>query len=125
MRVMDQNTPHAPTLNGVPHLGRAEAILYVLLVYLFNYVHPRYARYIDAVAAHERLAHICETADDLQARFGFQPETKPARPLWRETDLPDIYFTLLFAWRLIRPRIWSGLRSPALSHQIFPTLEPD
>jgi hypothetical protein len=106
-------------------LGRAEAILYVLLVYLFNYIHPRYERYIDAVAAHERLAHICETADHLQARFGFNLDPTPTRPLWRETDLPDIYFALLYAWRLIRPRPWSGLRHPALSHQIFPALEPD
>ena len=122
---MSNTTPHAPTLNGVPHLGRAEAVLYLLLVYLFNYIHPRYGRYIEVVAAHERLAHICETADHLQAHFGLHPAPQRTRALWRETDLPDIYFTLLFAWRLIRPRIWAGLAQPALSHQIFPTLEPD
>jgi hypothetical protein len=120
---MSNTTPHAPVLNGVPHLGRAEAALYLLLVYLFNYIHPRYARYIDAVVAHDRLTQICERADDLQARFGLHPA--PQRTLWRETDLPEIYFTLLFAWRLIRPRIWAGLTQPALSHQIFPALEPD
>ena len=122
---MSHTTPHVPTLNGVPHLGRAEAVLYLLLVYLFNYIHPRYARYIEAVAAHERLAHICDRADDLQAHFGFNHAPQRTRPLWRETSLPDIYFTLLFAWRLIRPRPWAGLRLPALSHQIFPALEPD
>jgi hypothetical protein len=122
---MSNTTPHAPTLNGVPHLGRAEAVLYVLLVYLFNYIHPRYRRYIDALAAHDRLMQICNRADALQARFGFQPEPNPARPIWRETDLPDIYFALLYAWRLIRPRPWSGLRNPAQSYQIFPALEPD
>jgi hypothetical protein len=122
---MSNTTPHAPVLNGVPHLGRAEAALYLLLVYLFNYIHPRYRRYIDAVAAHERLAHICETADHLQARFGLHPAPQSPRPLWRETELPDIYFALLYAWRLIRPRPWAGLAQPALSHQIFPALEPD
>jgi hypothetical protein len=122
---MSNKTPHAPVLNGVPHLGRAEAILYVLLVYLFNYIHPRYRRYIDALAAHERLTQICDRADQLQARFDFCPMPQKTRPLWRETDLPDIYFALLYAWRLIRPRPWAGLRNPTLSHQIFPALEPD
>jgi hypothetical protein len=97
----------------------------VLLVYLFNYIHPRYRRYIDALATHERLTQICDRADDLQARFGLNPDPTPARPIWRETDLPDIYFALLYAWRLIRPRPWSGLRNPAQSYQIFPALEPD
>ena len=97
----------------------------MLLVHLFNYIHPRYQLYIYALAAHDRLSQICERADDLQARFGFYPDTEPARPFWRETDLPDIYFKLLYAWRLIRPRVWAGLHNPALSHQIFPALEPD
>ena len=122
---MSNTTPHAPTLNGVPHLGRAEAVLYLILVYVFGYIHPRYRRYIDALAAHERLTQICDRADELQAHFGFNPEAKPARPIWRETDLPDIYFALLYAWRLIRPRPWSGLRNPAQNYQIFPALEPD
>ena len=122
---MSNTTPHAPTLNGVPLLGRAEAVLYLILFYVFGHIHPRYRRYIDALAAHERLAQICDRADDLQARFGFNLDPTPPRPIWRETDLPDIYFTLLFAWRLIRPRPWSGLRIPAPSHQIFPAIEPD
>ena len=122
---MSKKTPHAPTLNGVPHLGRAEAVLYVLLYFLFSYIHPRYQRYIDAFAQHERMGQICARADDLQALYGFNPAQKPARPIWRETTLPDIYFALLFAWRLIRPRPWSGLRNPAQSYQIFPALEPD
>jgi hypothetical protein len=122
---MSNQTPYAPTLNGVPHLGRAEAVLYLILFYVFGHLHPRYAHYIDAVAAHERLTQICERANDLEVQFGFHLEPKPARPLWRETDLPDIYFALLFAWRLVRPRPWSGLRAPKLSHQIFPALEPD
>ena len=125
MQAMSNKTPHAPTLNGVPHLGRAEAILYVLLVYLFNYIHPRYQRYIDTLAAHDRLNQICDRADELQARFGFCPMPQKTRALWVETDLPDIYFALLYAWRLIRPRPWSGLRNPAQNYQIFPALEPD
>ena len=122
---MSNKTPHAPTLSGVPHLGRAEAILYLILYFLFGHIHPRYQRYIDALAQHERLADICQTADHLQTYFGLCPAPQRTRPLWRETDLPDIYFALLYAWRLIRPRPWSGLQSPAQSHQIFPTLEPD
>jgi len=122
---MSNETPHAPTLNGVPHLGRAEAIFYVLLVYLFNYIHPRYQLYIDALAAHKRMNQICDRADDLQARFGFYPEPQRTRPLWRDTDLPDIYFTLLFAIKLVRPRRWAGLPKAMFSHQIFPALEPD
>jgi hypothetical protein len=110
MRGMSNKTPHAPILNGVPHLGRAEAVLYLLLFYIFGHIHPRYQRYIDALAQHERLADICERADELQTLFGFCPEPKPTRPIWRETDLPDIYFALLYAWRLIRSRIWSSLR---------------
>ena len=122
---MSNKTPHAPTLNGVPHLGRAEAVLYMILFYVFGHIHPRYRRYTDALAAHKRLTEICDRADELQAHFGFNPAPQCRRPLWRETDLPDIYFALLFAWRLIRPRPWSGLRNAALSHQIFPALEPD
>ena len=122
---MSNKTPHAPVLNGVPHLGRAEAVLYLILLYVFDYIHPRYQRYIDALEAHERLAEFCEIANELEDRFGFKQRQKVIRPLWRDTDLPDIYFTLLFAWRLIRPRPWSGLRNAALSHQIFPALEPD
>ena len=122
---MSNTTPYAPTLNGVPHLGRAEAVLYLILFYVFGHIHPRYRLYIDALAAHERLTQICDRADALQARFGFTPDPNPARPIWRETDLPDIYFALLYAWRLIRPRPWSGLHNPAQSHQIFPALEPD
>jgi hypothetical protein len=122
---MSNKTPHAPTLNGVPHLGRAEAVLYLILYFLFHHIHPRYRRYIDALVQHERLSEICQTADHLQARFGLHPVPQPARLLWRDTDLPDIYFTLLYAWRLIRPRPWSGLRNPAQSYQIFPALEPD
>ena len=122
---MSNETPHAPTLNGVPHLGRAEAVLYLILIYVFGHIHPRYRRCFDALAAHERLTEICQRADHLQAHFGLCPTPQIIRPLWHETDLPDIYFTLLFAWRLMRPRPWSGLRNPAPSHQIFPTLEPD
>jgi hypothetical protein len=106
-------------------LGRAEAVLYLILYYLFRVTHPRYQRYIDALAAHERLAQICETADHLQARFCLCSPPQRNRPLWRETDLPDIYFKLLFAWRLIRPRQWAGLRNPAQNYQFFPALEPD
>ena len=122
---MSNSTPFAPTLNGAPHLGRAEAVLYLLLFYIFNYLHPRYRRYIDVLAAHDRMSRICNRADHLQAHYGLCPMPVRTRPLWVETDLPDIYFALLFAWRLIRPRIWSSLTNPALSHQIFPALEPD
>ena len=64
---MSNTTPHAPALNGVPHLGRAEAVLYLILFYIFGHIHPRYRRYIDAVAQHERLGQICERADTLTA----------------------------------------------------------
>jgi hypothetical protein len=121
---MINNTPYAPTLNALPHLGRAEAVLYLILYYVFGHIHPRYQRYIDAIAQHERLADICQTADKLQALFGLCPTAEYARPLWRESDLPDIYFALLFAWRIVRPRPWAGLANPALAHQIFPALEP-
>jgi len=122
---MSNKTPHAPTLNGVPHLGRAEAVLYLILFYVFGHIHPRYRRYIDALAAHERLVQICDRADDLQARFGLCSTPQNVRPIWRDTDLPDIYFALLFAWRLVRPRRWANLAKPTLSHQIFPAIEPD
>ena len=126
---MSNSTPHAPTLHGVPHLGRAEAVLYVLLVYLFNYIHPRYRRYIDAVAQHERLATICQRAGELDrywnapqnSAFTASPRT---RPLWRDSDLPDIYFALLFAVRLVRPRHWANLPRATKSYDIIPSLEP-
>ena len=121
---MINSTPHAPTLNALPHLGRAEAALYLILYYVFGHIHPRYQHYIDALAQHERLADICQTADKLQTLFGLCPTAEVPRPLWRETDLPDIYFTLIFAWRFVRPRPWADLANPALSHQIFPALEP-
>ena len=118
------STPYAPTLNAAPHLGRAEAVLYVLLYYLFSYIHPRYQQYIDAIAQHDRLTMICDRADRLQAYLGNDPILTVQRPLWRETDLPDIYFELIFAWGLVRPRPWATLAKPALAHEIFPALEP-
>ena len=121
---MSNTTPHAPTLNGVPHLGRAEAVLYLFLYYVFGVIHPRYARYIEALTQHERLGVICQRADALQAYIGAFPA--PARALpWRGTDLPDIYFALLYAWRLVRPRPWANLATPALSRQVFPAIQPD
>jgi hypothetical protein len=126
---MSNKMPLAPTLNGIPHLSRVRATLYLMLYYICGILHPRYRAYIDAVAAHERLAQVCTRAQDLEALWGKADTTLSGLVLrqnwWRETDLPDIYFTLLFAWRLIRPRVWAGLRNPALSHQIFPALEPD
>jgi hypothetical protein len=121
---MINSTPYAPTLNALPHLGRAEAVLYVLLYYVFGHIHPRYQQYIDAIAQHDRLTTICDRADRLQAYLGNDPILPIQRPLWRETDLPDIYFALIFAWRLVRSRPWGGLLHPALAHQIFPALEP-
>ena len=121
---MIHSTPHAPTLNALPHLGRAEAVLYLILFYVFGHIHPHYQRYIDAIAQHERLADICQTADKLQALFGLCSGPQTTRPICRETDLPDIYFALIFAWRIVRPRPWAGLANPALAHQIIPALEP-
>ena len=126
---MSNKTRHAPTLNGIPHLSRVRATLYLMLYYICGILHPRYRAYIDAVAQHERLAQVCARAQDLDTLWGRANTTLSGLVLrqnwWRETDLPDIYFALLFAWRLIRPRVWAGLLNPALSHQIFPALEPD
>jgi hypothetical protein len=126
---MSYQTKHAPTLNGIPHLSRVRATLYLLLYYICGILHPRYRTYIEAVAAHERLTQICTRADDLEAHWGTANDTVSGLTLhqnwWRDTDLPDIYFALLYAWRLIRPTPWSGLQSPALYYQIFPALEPD
>ena len=125
---MSYQVKYAPTLNGVPHLSRVRATLYLMLYYICGVLHPRYRAYIEAVAAHERLHEICSRAQELDAVWG-NPETTLSgltlcQNYWRETDLPDIYFTLLFAWRLIRPRPWSGLQNPDLEYQIFPALEP-
>jgi hypothetical protein len=125
---MSNKTPYAPTLNGVPHLGRAEAVLYLILFYLFGHIHPRYRAYIDAVAQHDRLTHICSRAEELHTLFERNDAAYAGArsgPLWVETDLPDIYFALLYAWRLIRPRPWANMASPALSHQVFPAIQPD
>ena len=121
---MSDTTPHAPTLAAVPHLRRAEAVLYLILYYLFGHIHPRYQAYIDALAAHDRLAKICRTAATLDACFGLSEPQVP-RPRWRETNLPEIYFTLIFAPRLVRLLCWVGLSKPALAYQIFPSLTPD
>jgi hypothetical protein len=126
---MSYQTKYAPTLNGIPHLSRVRAALYLMLYYICGILHPRYRAYIDAVAAHERLAEICSRAHDLDAHWGNTNTTLSGLTIhqnyWRDSDLPDIYFALLFAWRLIRPRPWSGLRNPMQSYQIFPALEPD
>jgi hypothetical protein len=126
---MSYQTQYVPVLNGIPHLSRVRATLYLMLYYICGILHPRYRAYINAVAAHERLTQICARADELETLWGKPDTTLSGLTLhqnyWRDTDLPDIYFALLYAWRLIRPRPWSGLRNPALSHQIFPALEPD
>ena len=122
---MSHGTAFAPVLNGVPHLGRAEAVLYLILFYVFGHVHPRYQRYIDALAQHERLVTICHRAEAIDAFIGQAWHSDTPRLTWRDTDRPDIYFALLFAWRRVRPRPWAGLVHPALSHQIFPAIEPD
>lgn len=126
---MSNKTPHAPTLNGIPHLSRVRATLYLMLYYVCGILHPRYRDYIDAIAQHERLAEICTRAHDLENHWGKGDTTLSGIVLhqnwWRDTDLPDIYFALLFAWRLIRPRVWAGLHNPMLDYQIFPALEPD
>jgi len=126
---MSHQTKHALTLNGIPHLSRVRATLYLMLYYICGVLHPRYRAYINAVAAHERLAQVCDRAQALENHWGKADTTLSGLRLhqnwWRDTDLPDIYFALLFAWRLIRPRVWAGLCKPSLSHEIFPALEPD
>jgi hypothetical protein len=126
---MSHQTKYAPTLNGIPHLSRVRAALYLMLYYICGILHPHYRAHIEAVAAHERLAKICDRAQNLDAYWGKTDTVLSGLKLhqnwWRDTDLPDIYFMLLFAWRLIRPRVWAGLCNPALNYEIFPTLEPD
>ena len=39
--------------DGTPLLGKAEAALYLLLLFVFNYIHPRYQDYIDTLGAWE------------------------------------------------------------------------
>lgn len=125
---MSYQTKYAPTLNGVPHLSRVRATLYLMLYYICGILHPRYRAYIEAITAHDRMALICQRADGLETLWGAPDNRRSGLALvqnyWRETDLPDIYFTLLYAWRLIRPRPYSGLRNPVLNYQIFPALEP-
>ena len=37
--------------DGTPLLGKAEAALYLLLLFVFNYIHPKYQDYIDTLGA--------------------------------------------------------------------------
>ena len=79
--------------DGAPRLGRAEALLYVLLLYVFNYVHPRYQDYADALHAwhgFQRIERRMVYCAAWRAHFAKPAPADWARaPIIRADSLPD------------------------------------
>ena len=48
-------TPSNYTLPALPHLSRAEGIVFYLLVMIFDYLHPKFAAYIEAMETRDRI----------------------------------------------------------------------
>ena len=76
---------------GAPRLGKADALLFMILLYLFNHIHPRYQDYIDALHQWVDLQRLERRADyyaSWQTYFAPQPRdwVRPFAPPVR--DMP-------------------------------------
>ena len=84
-------------LPELPHLTRAERILFNVLVLVFSYIHPKYGAYLDAYEQRERMEYIIARAKRVQTywhRTSTIPQTRHHLCV-RATNLPDICRALM------------------------------
>ena len=60
------SNPSNYTLPALPHLSRAEGVVFYLMVMLFNYLHPKYAAYIEALETRQRLLQMIHRTECVQ-----------------------------------------------------------